>query len=65
MSSYYVALHKRCERAMSVEADDEFRAGEIALARIKAEGDYDDWTVDEAYVVHHRATGQSPADQAA
>jgi hypothetical protein len=53
---YYVALSKRCEQALAVEADTAEEAGRKAQDELKARGDYDAWTVDEAYVVEHHAT---------
>lgn len=62
---YYVALSKKCERAMAVDADSTEKAIKLALARLKDEGDYDHWSVDDAYVVEHHATAMSPSDEAA
>jgi len=57
MAEYYVALSKRCERAVSVEASSPLEAYRVAQDELKAQGDYDHWDLDEAYVVEHHATG--------
>ncbi len=56
MRDYYVAVSKRCERALTVQANSDEEAAKIALAELRAEGDYDEWHVDEAYTVKHHAT---------
>lgn len=59
---WYVALSKRCEQPVTVRAED--RETAIMIAKTVA-GGYDEWTVDEAYVVKHRATDGSKDAQAA